>query len=95
MADDPSMMQMMKQARGLQKRMGKVQKKVEKLMIKWNEAVLGVPRMVTMGYGLTVFPPVSEAERRAAVPERRVRAIILVGTRTTVSPAVTRSAPEL
>ena len=51
------------------------QKKVEKLMIKWNEAVLGVPRMVTMGYGPTVFPPVSEAERRAAVPERRVQAI--------------------
>ena len=51
------------------------QKKVEKLMTKWNEAVLGVPRMATMGYGPTVFPPLSEAERRTAVPERRVRAI--------------------
>lgn len=30
MSDQPSMMQMLKQARGLQKQMGKVQKKVEK-----------------------------------------------------------------
>jgi len=46
------------------------QQKMERLMNKWNEVVLDVPRMVALSYSQTVFPPSASDERPLAPPER-------------------------
>ena len=46
------------------------QRKMERLMTKWNEVVLDVPRMVAMSYSQTVFPPSASDAERPVAPER-------------------------
>lgn len=46
------------------------QRKMERLMTKWNEVVLDVPRMVAMSYSQTVFPPSASDGERPVAPER-------------------------
>ena len=46
------------------------QRKMERLMTKWNEVVLDVPRMVAMSYSQTVFPPTASDAERPVAPER-------------------------
>ena len=77
MADEPSMMQMMKQARGLQKRMGKVQKKVEKREVS-AEAGGGMVEVVCSGK-LEIKRVLIDAEVIAGGDKRMIQDLVTAG----------------